>query len=61
MKNNIIYHNTTTKFNFWERVRILFGAAIHVHSEIETNYENVNVTGRAQCTADVDRLIPPRI
>jgi len=61
MKNNIIYHNTTTKPKFWDRLRILFGAAMHVHSEIETGHENVKVTGKAKCTDHVDRLIQPRI
>ena len=56
---DVIYHNTTTKFKFWDRLRILVGQPVHVNSEIER--EDKEVTGRATAKSYVPKLFQKKI
>jgi hypothetical protein len=42
---DVIYHTTITNFTFWDRIKILLGKKLTIHSEIFTTNEIVNVTG----------------
>ena len=50
---DIIIHETNHVFSFKDRIRILFGKKLTVHSEIETEHEEVLLTGNVQCKTNV--------
>lgn len=53
---DVIHHTTTTKFKFWDRVKILFGKEIMVSSEIYTQHEWCRIIG-SESRASVAPLI----
>jgi len=61
MSNNMkdtIHHSTHHKFKLWDRIKILFGKELTVCSEIETEHEEVLLTGNVKCTTSVAVLSP---
>jgi len=42
---DVIYHTTTTKFKFWDRIKILFGKEVITRSEIYTQNECCFIVG----------------
>ncbi len=57
---DVIIHNTTHKFKFWDRIKILLGKELTVHSEIETEHEEVRLTGKVKCRIMVARIFPSK-
>ena len=58
---DVIIHNTTHKFNFWDRIKILLGKELTVCSEIETEHEEVKLTGKVKCRTIVERIFPSKL
>ena len=50
-----IYHNTSHKFNIWDRIKILLGKELTILSEIETEGET-NITGHSTARISLDPL-----
>jgi len=42
---DVIYHTTTSKFKFWDRVKILFGKEVVTNSKLYTEHEWCKVVG----------------
>lgn len=42
---DVIHHSTTTKFNLWDRIKILLGCEVIISSEIYTQHEWCKVVG----------------
>ena len=42
---DVIYHTVTTRFSFWDRIRILFGKEAITRSELYTQHEWCKVVG----------------
>lgn len=42
-----IYHTTTTKFSFWDRIKVLLGQELKVYSVIEVDKECEPLSGKA--------------
>ncbi len=57
MEKDVITHNTHHKFKLWDRIKILLGKKLTVHSEIETK-NLVILSGKVKCTTTVSRLFP---
>ena len=57
MEKDVITHNTHHKFKLWDRIKILLGKKLTVHSEIETK-NMVMLSGKVKCTTTVSRLFP---
>lgn len=58
---DVIIHNTSHKFKFWDRIKILLGKELTVHSEIETEHEEARLTGKVECRAMVARMFPRKL
>jgi hypothetical protein len=42
---DVIHHTTTTKFKFWDRIKILLGKEVITSSELYTQHEWCKVVG----------------
>lgn len=56
---DVIYHTTTAKFTFWDRVRILFGKPLTISSSIYTKNTEILVSGSEAITS-VEPFFKPR-
>lgn len=56
---DVVYHCTTTRFSFWDRIKILLGKPVIVDSEIYTLNEEVVILG-SQSKSYVPVLIPKK-
>ncbi len=59
-KDSII-HNTMHTFKFWDRIKILLGKELTIYSEIETNHEEVSLSGKVECRTSIARLFPRKL
>lgn len=58
-EKDIIYHHTTSQFGFMDRIRILFGKKVHIHSTLNTDQEKVDILSSSAMTV-VEKIIPRR-
>ncbi len=42
---DVVHHTTTTKFDFWDRIKILFGSEVVTESELYTNHDHCLIVG----------------
>ena len=47
---DVILHTTTTKFKFWDRIKILLGKEVITSSELYTQHECCKVVGSEAIT-----------
>ena len=43
--NDAIHHNVSSEFDFWARIRILFGKKYHIDVTIYVKRDNMVITG----------------
>lgn len=42
---DVVHHTTTTKFGFWDRIKILLGKEVITNSELYTDHEHCIIVG----------------
>ena len=58
-EKDVLFHNTHHRFGLWDRIKILLGKELVVHSEIETK-NLVVLSGKVICTTTVSGLFPKK-
>lgn len=56
---DVIFHTTTTKLDFLDRIRILFGSSIIIRSKLYTPYPEVHILA-SEANTHVERLFPSK-
>lgn len=56
---DVVHHSTTTKFNWWDRIKILLGKSAVTNSELYTQHDWCKIVGSEAMTS-VERLMPKK-
>ncbi len=55
-----IHVNTTHKFDFWSRIKILLGKPLHCSTEIDVEHNDAKVIGKARVVGRINSLFPKK-